>query len=126
MSLIVTETKIRIKNIFIEAAIKAMSEGELPQAELTEFNIEVPTDSTHGDFAVNAAMVWARLLKANPRVIAETLLRYAKFGQARPPRKPITSTIPLLHTASMAPWKSSILRNFGGSTVLNYRLLFRK
>lgn len=74
MSKIVFEVKGSIKDIVKNAAVKAMADGTLPEAELTDFNVEVPADRAHGDFAVNAAMAWARIFKSNPRKIAETLV----------------------------------------------------
>ncbi|MDO4742986.1 MAG: arginine--tRNA ligase [bacterium] len=82
MSIIVTETKNKIKNIIISAAEKAMQEGTFAQTELPDFVIEVPADRSHGNYAVNAAMVWARVLKSNPRKIAETILKNADFSSA--------------------------------------------
>ena len=38
----------------------AIAAGDLPQAELPDFTIEVPADTSHGDFATNAAMAGAR------------------------------------------------------------------
>ena len=79
MSKIVFEVKDSIKDIVKNAAIKAIADGVLPEAELTDFNVEVPADRAHGDFAVNAAMVWARIFKSNPRKIAETLVERINF-----------------------------------------------
>ena len=80
MSLLVESTKNKIKETIIESAKKAMSAGELPQTELTEFAIEVPADKSHGDFAVNAAMVWTRLFRTNPNIIAKAILKNADFS----------------------------------------------
>ena len=63
MSKIVFKTRESIKDIINNAALKAMENGSLPQTELPSFNVEVPSDRSHGDFAVNAAMVWARALR---------------------------------------------------------------
>ena len=41
MSLIVSKAKEEIKNIIKNAALNAMNDGVLPQAELTDFNIEL-------------------------------------------------------------------------------------
>ena len=79
MSKIVFETRKSIKGIIIEAAKKAMAAGTLPEAELPDFNVEVPADRAHGDFAVNAALVWARAFRSNPRKIAETLAESFDF-----------------------------------------------
>jgi len=73
MSLIVKKTQENIKER-IEAAIKkAMENGVFSEVELPSFAVEEPNDRTHGDFAVNAAMVWARALKSAPRKIAEEI-----------------------------------------------------
>lgn len=80
MSAVVKKTRESIKGIIENAAKKAISEGALPEGELTEFNIEVPGDRTHGDFAVNAALTWARAFKSNPRKIAEAIVSNCDFG----------------------------------------------
>ena len=73
MSKIVKTTRESIKDIIVNAAKKAIAAGTLPEAELPDFNVEVPSDRAHGDFAVNAAMVWAKAFRSNPRKIAEAL-----------------------------------------------------
>ena len=80
MSLIVSKTKEEIKNIIKNAAINAMKDGSLPQAELCDFAIEVPANRSHGDYAVNAAMVWSKLFRKAPRMIAEDILSHADFS----------------------------------------------
>lgn len=79
MSVLVNESKKQIEKILIDAANKAMSGGALCEAELAPFKVEVPSDRKNGDYAVNAAMVWARGFKASPRAIAETLMANADF-----------------------------------------------
>ena len=79
MSVIVANAKEQIKNIIINAAQKAMADGALDNAELSSFTIEVPKDRANGDYAVNAAMVWSRLFRKAPRMIAETLMANADF-----------------------------------------------
>ena len=73
MSKIVKTTRESIKDIIVNAAKKAIAAGTLPEAELPDFNVEVPSDRAHGDFAVNAAMVGAKAFRSNPRKIAEAL-----------------------------------------------------
>ena len=80
MSILVNEAKVQIENILINAAKTAMKNGALPECELAPFKVEVPADRKNGDYAVNAAMVWARGFKSAPRAIAETLLSYADFS----------------------------------------------
>ena len=79
MSLIVSKAKEQINNIIINAANSAMQKGELEKGELTSFTIEVPANRDHGDYAVNAAMVWARLFHKAPRQIAEILSQNFDF-----------------------------------------------
>lgn len=74
MSAIVKSTRESIKMLIDSAAKKAIADGVLPSAELNSFNIEVPADRTHGDFAVNAAMVWTKLFRMPPRAIADIIL----------------------------------------------------
>lgn len=73
MSLIVSKTKEQINACILNAGKSAMEKGELERAELTEFSVSVPQSREHGDLAVNAAMVWARLFHKSPRQIAEIL-----------------------------------------------------
>ncbi len=73
MSLLVAKAKEQIKSGIINAANKAMAEGIFENAELSDFTVEVPANREHGDYAVNAAMVWARLFHKAPRQIAKIL-----------------------------------------------------
>ena len=84
MSLLVKKVKNDIKNIIKSAAQTAIKNGELPEVEnLPDFAVETPADKTHGDFALNAALVWTRSFKSNPRLIAETLIKNAQFSFSR-------------------------------------------
>lgn len=68
-------------NVFTEvearvgAALEALkSEGMLPaDLALPDFEAEPPRDASHGDIAVNAALVLAKAAKMKPRDIAEAL-----------------------------------------------------
>lgn len=75
MSLLVKKAKKQIENITILAAKKAFGMDDLPA-----FTIETPANREHGDFAVNAALIWARELHSAPRAIAEKLLESADFA----------------------------------------------
>ena len=75
MSQLVEIAKRQIKSGMTAAANKAFGESELP-----DFAVETPANREHGDFAVNAALVWARELHAAPRAIAEKLLAAADFS----------------------------------------------
>lgn len=80
MSIIVSEAKEQIKQCITDAAKAAMNSGELNFAELTDFSVEVPANREHGDYAVNAAMVWSKIFRTAPRKIAETVLKNADFA----------------------------------------------
>ncbi len=80
MSQIVEKAKEQIKNTIINAANISMEKGELIKTELNPFTIEKPASSDHGNYAVNAALAWSKLLRNNPRKIAETLMANADFG----------------------------------------------
>lgn len=79
MSVIVDKTQEQIKNLILNSAETAISKGELEGAELPDFIIEIPANRDHGDYAVNAAMVWARQFHKAPRQIAEILTANADF-----------------------------------------------
>ena len=80
MSLLVSTAKNQIKEAIINAAKKAITENLFQDCELPDFNIETPADTAHGDFAVNAALVWSRSLRNAPRKIAETIMEIADFN----------------------------------------------
>lgn len=80
MSVLVNEAKRQIEELLIGAAKTAIKNGELCDAELAPFKVEVPADRKNGDYAVNAAMVWARGFKLAPRAIAEKLMANVDFG----------------------------------------------
>ncbi len=50
----------QLKKAIENAIEKAITNGELPQAETAPFIIETPADRSHGDFATNAAMAGAK------------------------------------------------------------------
>ncbi|MBR3417967.1 MAG: arginine--tRNA ligase [Oscillospiraceae bacterium] len=61
------------KNLIMEAMGRLVAEGLFPPEPLPAFNIEIPTDRAHGDFAANVAMVSAKALHMAPRKIAEAI-----------------------------------------------------
>ncbi len=70
---------LEIEGIITSAVTKLMEDGELPKIDLPEFKVEVPNDRTHGDFAVNVAMVCARNFKMAPRKIADMIISAAEL-----------------------------------------------
>ena len=71
MSQIVNNVKSEIKELILSAAGRCVAKGEFPAEPLPDFNIEIPGDRTHGDYAVNAARVWARALKKAVKLLPE-------------------------------------------------------
>lgn len=69
----------QVENQIIEtvknAIITAQNSGELGRVEIPEFKVEIPNDRSHGDYAVNAAMVSAKAFKTAPRAIAEAIVK---------------------------------------------------
>ena len=64
-----------LREAVIRAVQAAQSEGLLPDAPMPDFIIETPADRSHGDLAVNAAMVSARAFRSAPRKIAEIIMQ---------------------------------------------------
>lgn len=74
MSVLVKQAVAEIRNAIIEAAGRAVADGEFPEVPLSDFIIEVPANRENGDYSSNAAMAWARDLKSAPRKIAQTIV----------------------------------------------------
>ncbi len=72
-NLIKTATE-QLEGIITSALERAMESGDLPQAQLPAFVVEIPADLSHGDFATNAAMVSAKAFRRAPRQIAQALV----------------------------------------------------
>ncbi|MDR7423362.1 MAG: arginine--tRNA ligase, partial [Armatimonadota bacterium] len=59
----------------IRAAIgRAAVAGRLPPVAVPAFEVEVPRDRRHGDYATNAALVLAKAAGASPRQVADALI----------------------------------------------------
>ena len=63
-----------LKSAVVKAVEKAVANGELIEAELPDFIIEIPADKKNGDFATNAAMACARAFRTAPRNIANAIV----------------------------------------------------
>lgn len=75
MSLLVKQAVTEARKAIIEAAGRAVANGDFPEAPLSDFIIEVPANKENGDYSSNAAMAWARNLRSAPRKIAEILVK---------------------------------------------------
>lgn len=73
MSLLVKKAKEQVAAIINNAAYSAIEKGLLENAERGEFTVTAPSSREHGDYAANAALVWAKSFHKSPRQIAEIL-----------------------------------------------------
>lgn len=70
----VFEAKTSITALVSSALKKAVDAGTLnANGDMPEFVVEIPADTSHGDFATNAAMVSARTFRCAPRKVAEAI-----------------------------------------------------
>lgn len=80
MSKLVKQTENELKIIIENAVNKAMASGDLPQAEIPQFNIEKPANRDNGDYSTNVAMAGARAFKKAPKMISEAIEKYLELG----------------------------------------------
>lgn len=73
MSNLIGEAFQQAEQLLKNAFTAAMEKEQLPQGEIPAFTVEIPADTSHGDFASNAAMVSAKAFRSAPRKIAEAL-----------------------------------------------------
>ncbi len=73
MSVLVKQAVTEIRRAIMDAAGRAVADGEFPECPLADFVIEVPANKANGDYSSNAAMVWAKDLHKAPRDIARIL-----------------------------------------------------
>lgn len=78
----VQEAMNEVNGLIRSSMEKAMANGQLPQADLPNYSVEIPGDTAHGDFATNAAMVSARSFRNAPAKIAAILLENMDFATA--------------------------------------------
>lgn len=71
---IIEETQSALRQGVAAACAQAMVAGTLPEAALPDFVIETPKDEKNGDFSTNLAMQLTRILRQNPRKIAEAIV----------------------------------------------------
>ncbi len=69
--------KKEVREIVLGALGLAVGEGALPAEPVPDFTVEVPADSSHGDFSCNAALVSAKVFRRNPRAVAEAVAERA-------------------------------------------------
>lgn len=75
MSKIAINAVKNLKSAVINAVNRAISNGELIEAQLPDFVIEIPADKKNGDFATNAALTCAKVFKTAPVKIAQAIVK---------------------------------------------------
>lgn len=73
MSDLIQNASLQLRELITDALGVLVAEETVPAVPVPAFNIEIPADKSHGDFAANTAMVCARSFKMPPRKIAELL-----------------------------------------------------
>ncbi len=76
MSKLVKETEAILRNKICEAISLAIADGELADAQIPDFIIEVPANKANGDYSSNAAMAGARAFKKAPAMIAQSIVSH--------------------------------------------------
>ena len=64
--------ELSLKEAFKEAMISC---GFVEDYDVEKITIEIPKEKTHGDYATNIAMQLTKLLRKNPRILAEELIQ---------------------------------------------------
>ena len=74
MANMIQNAKDSISALLAAACEKAAAKGQLPEGAALSDTVEIPKDTTNGDYAANHAMTGARALHMAPRKIAEALV----------------------------------------------------
>lgn len=69
----------QVREMIQNAVAIATKEEQFPEADCPGFTVEIPGDTTHGDFAANIAMVGARVWRMAPPKIAEIIVSHLDF-----------------------------------------------
>ncbi|MDE5946132.1 MAG: arginine--tRNA ligase [Oscillospiraceae bacterium] len=73
MSNLIKNASEQLREIIYNALGILVSKEMIPAVPMPVFNIEIPADKSHGDFASNIAMVSAKALRMPPKKIAELI-----------------------------------------------------
>ena len=80
MANMIQNAKESINEILNAACRKAVEKGLLPEnADLSRGSVEIPKDTSNGDYAANHAMTGAKAMRMPPRKIAEILVENAEL-----------------------------------------------
>lgn len=75
----IKDAKTQIATMILTALNKAVSTGELKEVCIPNFIVEIPADTSHGDFASNVAMICAKPFGLAPIKIAQIILEHLSF-----------------------------------------------
>ena len=79
MSNMIEKAKKQLNEILLDAMKTCVDTQKFAGEPSTNFVIEIPADTTHGDFATNIAMINAKSLKLAPKAIATEIVNAAKL-----------------------------------------------
>lgn len=77
MNNMIETAKNEVKEIIMNSLGRLVAEGKVPNEPIPAFTVEIPNDSSHGDFSCNAALVSAKTFRNNPRNIATMIAENA-------------------------------------------------
>lgn len=96
--------------LILDALGRLVADGTFPAEPLPAFNIEIPADRSHGDYASNVAMASAKTLHMPPRKIAEAI-QGAMILDGTPFEKTEIAGPGFLNFYLGQKWYSDVLRN---------------
>ena len=74
----------KIENLLQTSLREALIDGQLVEEyDVSKINIEIPKDTSHGDYSTNIAMQLTRVLRKNPRMIANAILEHFDTEKAQ-------------------------------------------
>ena len=74
MSNMIQAARQQVAQLTQQAYEKAAAAGLLPEGAEVKATIEIPKDTSHGDYASSYAMAGAKALRKAPRMIAQTIV----------------------------------------------------
>lgn len=93
---------------FRQAIARAMEAGAIPKGESPAFDVDIPRDRRHGDYACNAALVLAQQTGTRPRDVAARLVEALTAAPERIERVEIAG--PGFINITLAwPWKRELV-----------------
>lgn len=80
MANLIEEAKLEIDALLLKAYDRAVTAGLLPVGGFPQGKVEIPKDTTNGDYAANHAMAGAKSLKLPPRRLAEIFVEQLELS----------------------------------------------